>query len=922
LDPWGAEATTWRDHLAQHLEDATDLPDAAKKKMEEAATDKAVTADVPEDKTPSPLSQEGTAHLTSKFGSMQERAKAAGQSPYDIASKISPLKFDIVAPPERKSPREDEVADAISGRRERRFTKMMTSMEGGDLKKGDEVGEEEQTDSEEEKLMQETKGAAYMRAEDEEERRLRMQKLEKEARDHAVDNAITIKAEAIAEEKQTAATKAVEDIKAAVAKRNEAKSSEEAAEASAGKGWLTPKLGAELVLEQKDEVEKDDMAVRKARENELGIKQEAKMSAKEKKLHHKKHKESLAGSKAAAAANDKELAMKFVHSEFERRKKVAYKQKLRDVQLNDKMRQTAETMAKNDAAKENTAKAKESMQKGKSVEARNKRDEKENQQKLVDAANKPKPQNCKVAPWKAWSPCSRPCSGGMATRSRVVLTAKGGAGADCPPLAESKPCNTQPCMTVTFSKDYCDKALKKCTESREMYKGCKVNPSRKFGNGAGMQTGMMNEQNKVDRMVKGMNKDDDADDDENEPEGDDSDSSLVESPVKKLSIGKTAPHSVPKAAAPQSMHEKAATPLPSADPVAVAPPGKGGKGGKGQPPLGVAPRESGGKGGKGRQGGKGQPAMAMQQPAMRPQPPVRQHARLGQAAPSIQYRFHNGGRGDAMIMKAVAAAEHSISSKEGAAATNYEFDVNSSPRSVIGDLGESFIQTSVGTEPPAGTQQNAPLEAQQAADKQIRKLTDPEGAQKAADAADEADKDSDKAVSDAANEQCAKFKDDVAEYCGQMVDCVTKSLDTQDVNYSKQLTKDVQKAAKGTGLEDGDQEAKDKIDAQEEEREAENKEANESIPRTSNELTSDEDTEIQKIKKMSTPHFDDSKFLHTMPQLIPTFSKPEAASEMKPATRAWIASSKVLSRGQEKEESDHSNAAGPEMVKGAGLFPH
>jgi len=878
--------------------------------MEKEASNKDVITDEPEDTTPSPISQAGTDHLKSKFDSMEQRREAAQKSPYDIASKISPLKFEIVAPPERKSSREDPVADAISGRREKRFTKMMTSFEMSDLKK-DEVGEDDKESSEMTKLMEETKGAAYMRAEDEEARKLKMEGLEKKARENAMENAITIKAEAIAQEKTTAATKAVEDIKAAVAKRNEAKRSMNAAEDSARKGWLSPKLSAELVLEQKDEVMKDDTAVRQARENEMGIKKVAKMSVKEKKLHKKKHKEAIAGSHAAAAANDKELAMKFVHSEFERRKKQAYKQKLRDVQLNDKMRSSAETMAKNDAAKENAAKTKESEQKGQSREVREKRDDKEKEQKLIDARNKPKPQNCKVGAWKAWTPCSRPCSGGMASRTRTVLTAKGGSGADCPALTEDKPCNTQPCMTVTFSKTYCDQALKKCTESRELFKGCKRNPPRKFGNGDGIQTGMMSENNKVDKLVNGMSKDDAPEDDENEPDSDDSDSATVETPVKKMSANKKMAHDLVRNANRNNKkmaHDLATNAAQHKEPQ----------------PVTHEP------GAKQRPEVHHQPAPKEAQPAMRPQQPtIHGHRSLGQAAPkrpTVEYEFHDGGHGDAMVTKAVAAAEHAISSNEGADATTYSFALTPGPGSVIGDMQQSFIQTSAGEDPPAGSQQNGPLEAQQKADQQIRQITDPSGAQKKANASDEADKDSDKVLSDEANAQCAKFKDDVAEYCGQMVDCVTKSLDTQDVDYSKQLTKEVQKASKKTGLDDDDQETKDKVDAQEEEREEANKKADEAIPPSQTELTDEEDEEMKKIQNMKVSgvsHFDDSKFLREMPQPVPAFSRPETAEEMKPATKAWLASGKASKGGQSPSSNvDNEMPPGPEQVKGAGLFPH
>lgn len=57
-------------------------------------------------------------------------------------------------------------------------------------------------------------------------------------------------------------------------------------------------------------------------------------------------------------------------------------------------------------------------------------------------------------------------------RARNVKKATENGGADCPALAQSKPCNSQPCLSVTFGQGYCDKALRKCTTNRAQLKSC------------------------------------------------------------------------------------------------------------------------------------------------------------------------------------------------------------------------------------------------------------------------------------------------------------------------------------------------------------------------------------------------------------------------------------------------------------------
>merc|ERR1712139_22561 len=127
----------------------------------------------------------------------------------------------------------------------------------------------------------------------------------------------------MADEEKSGAVKAVERVKTAMARRDEDAKAEKVAEQSVTKGWLSPKLGAELVMEQKNRIEKDNNLVRKDRMHELEVKKEARMNEEERNAHKKKRRMNLHGTKAAAAANAKEMAMKFVRQEFERRKKQA-----------------------------------------------------------------------------------------------------------------------------------------------------------------------------------------------------------------------------------------------------------------------------------------------------------------------------------------------------------------------------------------------------------------------------------------------------------------------------------------------------------------------------------------------------------------------------------------------------------------------
>ena len=59
----------------------------------------------------------------------------------------------------------------------------------------------------------------------------------------------------------------------------------------------------------------------------------------------------------------------------------------------------------------------------------------------------PAPVACQVSGWSQWTPCDRPCGGGMQTRTRTVAVPASNGGAACPSLLETQPCNLQACAT-------------------------------------------------------------------------------------------------------------------------------------------------------------------------------------------------------------------------------------------------------------------------------------------------------------------------------------------------------------------------------------------------------------------------------------------------------------------------------------------
>ena len=56
-----------------------------------------------------------------------------------------------------------------------------------------------------------------------------------------------------------------------------------------------------------------------------------------------------------------------------------------------------------------------------------------------------KPIDCVVGEWGVWTSCDKPCGGGTQKRTRSVLTARRNKGIECPPLEETQPCNQESC---------------------------------------------------------------------------------------------------------------------------------------------------------------------------------------------------------------------------------------------------------------------------------------------------------------------------------------------------------------------------------------------------------------------------------------------------------------------------------------------
>jgi len=590
-------------------------------------------------------------------------------------------------------------------------------------------------------------------------------------------------------------------------------------------------------------------------------------------------------------------------------------------------------MAKKDAAKENTAKSKESVGKGAASEKQSKHDAVEKEKKLVAASHKPKPTNCKVSPWGAWTPCSRPCSGGVSNRARKVMKAQMNKGADCPDLAQSKPCNSQPCLTVTFNAGYCDNALKECTRSRALMKGC-LKPASGFGNGKGVQGTMAAEQAKVDEQISSVQKNDN--DDEDEDDSGDEPSSNDESPAdpddaKKMSSRKTTAEVAPIRLQSASKSTVAKVPM-----IATKNSGKASSGHKQIRSL----RESSSDAGLIKEIRRIERSGNSKKNVHRQQAKILPDSRATSAAPqklklalpaaaspgitvkgtdakgaTVHFQFHHGGKGDTAVVQAVAAAEQAITTQQGAAATKYNFNIVPTPRSAIGDV---FL------------------------DETPQSRTGAEVSQR------KEEEDGEQVIAQEKQAQCNKAKDEVARYCGMMADCVTKSLDKQDIDYSRELTKRVVSASKDTGLDsEDDQAARNEIDEDKDSKQQTKDRVESMIPPSSGELQNEE---VQ-FKQMSASLSPDAKLQRMLVnRLIGTKAgststaapSPVAMAAMEPLSKrqagtpppgellkttvADFLKSQPKTASQtktpQKSQGHPQIATGPEQQEGAGLFPN
>merc|ERR1712100_171337 len=270
---------------------------------------------------------------------------------------VHPLKFDIVMSPEKSQECASftEVAKVIGGQDEKQFTNLITSISGdkesASAQLGAGAGFVDEGKMDKEQLKAAVQGTAYMQAEDAEDKKIELKEAEKRARDTAMDEAAEIKAAGIMKANTDKKQAAIQHVEVDQAKRDRDIKAEKASEQAVGKGWLSPKLGGELVMQQKKKVAADQAQLRADRTKERNLKLRSRMTANEYKRHTNKHEQAVLGEATARQENAKEMAMKFV-GEMERRQKSAFQEKLKDAENKKNMLMQAEVAAKKNAMHE------------------------------------------------------------------------------------------------------------------------------------------------------------------------------------------------------------------------------------------------------------------------------------------------------------------------------------------------------------------------------------------------------------------------------------------------------------------------------------------------------------------------------------------------------------------------------------------
>lgn len=69
-----------------------------------------------------------------------------------------------------------------------------------------------------------------------------------------------------------------------------------------------------------------------------------------------------------------------------------------------------------------------------------------------ECSDHPCPVDCRLAPWSAWTKCSRPCGGGQQTRSRPIQASAKNGGKACAGRSENRKCNVVPCQVQCQSR--------------------------------------------------------------------------------------------------------------------------------------------------------------------------------------------------------------------------------------------------------------------------------------------------------------------------------------------------------------------------------------------------------------------------------------------------------------------------------------